>query len=69
MLETQVDNFDSVEGANAFMESKFFAENPIGTDIDPEDLISKLREGVSEDDLKRRLENGPRGLPSFDEMQ
>ncbi|KAK3700218.1 hypothetical protein LTR37_016097 [Vermiconidia calcicola] len=39
MLETQVDNFDTIEDANAFMNSSHFAENPIGTDIDVEDLI------------------------------
>src|SRR5271156_2184694 len=33
MLETQADNFDTVEAANAMMASPAFAENPIGTDF------------------------------------
>ncbi|OQU95830.1 hypothetical protein CLAIMM_01997 [Cladophialophora immunda] len=63
MLETQVDNFDSPEEATEFMKSKYFAENPIGTDFDPEEYISRLRAGESERDLKRRVEIGPRGIP------
>jgi hypothetical protein len=34
-LETQVDTFDTPEEATVFMKSKEFADNPIGTDIDP----------------------------------
>jgi catechol-2,3-dioxygenase len=34
-LETQVDTFDTPDEATAFMKSEKFAENPIGTDIDP----------------------------------
>jgi len=66
LLETQVDNFDTVEGATAFMQSKSFAENPIGTDVDPEDLIAKVKNGDAEADLKRRVEIGPRGPPNLD---
>lgn len=68
MLETQVDNFDTIEGANLFMASKLFAENPIGTDVDPEDLIIRLKNGESDADLKRRVEIGPRELPTFESM-
>lgn len=63
MLETQVDNFDSVEAANVFMSSPAFAENPIGTDFDAEELIQKIKRGESESNLKRRIEIGPRSLP------
>jgi hypothetical protein len=66
MLETQVDNFDDPEGANAFMMSKDFAENPIGTDFDPEDYIVRLKNGVPDSELKRRVEIGPRGPPDLD---
>lgn len=62
MLETQVDNFDTVAEADNFMKGKYFAENPLGTDIDPEDLITRLKNGEDEKDLKRRVEIGPRGL-------
>jgi catechol-2,3-dioxygenase len=65
MIETQVDNFESPDEATDFMNSVYFAENPIGTDIDPEDIISKLRSGVSESELKKRIEIGPRGLPTL----
>ncbi|GAB7346859.1 hypothetical protein MBLNU459_g1943t1 [Dothideomycetes sp. NU459] len=64
MIETQVDNFDDAEEANAFMFSKHFAENPIGTDFDPEDLIERLRRGEDEQKLKQRVEIGPRELPA-----
>jgi len=62
-IETQVDNFDSVEETNAFMASREFAENPIGTDFDPEELIRRLRAGEDERSIKKRVEIGPRGIP------
>jgi hypothetical protein len=64
MIETQVDNFDTVEAANDFMSSKEFAENPIGTDFDPEDLIQKLRRGEDQASIKKRVEIGPRAIPA-----
>lgn len=63
MIETQVDNFDSLEEANEFMSGGLFAENPIGTDFDPEELIQKMDRGVDESELKKRIEIGPRGMP------
>lgn len=63
MIETQVDNFDTVEAANEFVSSPAFAENPIGTDFDAEGLIEKIKEGESESSLKKRIEIGPRALP------
>jgi hypothetical protein len=65
MIETQVDNFDDLEEANAFMASKHFAENPIGTDFDPERLIVELRNGADEKKLKIRPEIGPRAMPDL----
>lgn len=59
-IETQVDNFDSVEAANEFMSSDVFAENPIGTDFEAEDLVKRLASGVDEKDIKKRVEIGPR---------
>jgi len=44
-LETQVDRFETAEEANAYMASKDYAENPIGVDFDPEDLIKRLQSG------------------------
>ncbi|KEF51076.1 uncharacterized protein A1O9_12858 [Exophiala aquamarina CBS 119918] len=66
MIETQVDNFETAEEATSFMNSKYFAENPIGTDFDPEDLINRLNAGANEKDLKVRVEIGPRSMPDFD---
>jgi catechol-2,3-dioxygenase len=62
-LETQVDNFDTVEEANAFMTGKYFAENAIGTDFEPEELLRRVESGESEQSIKRRIEIGPRDLP------
>jgi catechol-2,3-dioxygenase len=64
MLETQVDNFEDPDKATAFMRSKFYAENPIGTDFDPEDFISRLQKGETEAELQKRVEIGPRGMPA-----
>ena len=61
MLETQVDNFDTVEEATQFMAGKEFMENPIGTDMDPEDYIARLKKGEPEANLRPRVEIGPRG--------
>lgn len=59
-IETQVDNFDTVDEANDFMMSGLFRENPIGTDIDPDDLLLRLEAGANENALKMRVEIGPR---------
>lgn len=68
MIETQVDNFDTVDEANAFMSSPAFAENPIGTDVDIEGLIERLKNGESEASLKKRVEIGAREVPDLDAM-
>ncbi|KXH69575.1 glyoxalase/Bleomycin resistance protein/Dioxygenase [Colletotrichum salicis] len=68
MLETQVDNFDTVEEATAFMMGGAFIENPIGLDFDAEEMIGALRSGEDEKVLKKRREIGPRGLPDFSSM-
>lgn len=65
MLETQTDNFDTPEEATEFMKSKAFCENPIGAEFDPEVYITQLKKGTSEKELQKRVEVGPRGLPSF----
>ncbi|KAL6241586.1 hypothetical protein RBB50_011609 [Rhinocladiella similis] len=64
-LETQVDNFTTVEAANEFMASAAFAENPIGVDFDPEELVKKLQAGMAEHELKLRPNIGPRGLDTI----
>lgn len=61
-IETQVDNFETVAAANEFMNSPEFAENPIGVDFDPEDLIRRLENGEDEGSIRKRRRIGPRGL-------
>ncbi|EXJ63293.1 uncharacterized protein A1O5_11614 [Cladophialophora psammophila CBS 110553] len=63
MIETQTDNFESPDDATNFMRSKYYDENPIGTDFDPEEMIDRLKSGASEKELKKRVEIGPRGIP------
>lgn len=60
IIETQVDNFDTPEAANKFMESKAFRENPVGADFDPEMLMTRLQSGEDLASIKRRPEIGPR---------
>ncbi|KAJ5772294.1 hypothetical protein N7520_002823 [Penicillium odoratum] len=59
-IETQVDNFDTVEEATEFMTSNSFRENPIGTDFEPGELLCQLRAGADEKSLKKRVEIGVR---------
>lgn len=61
-IELQVDNFDTVEEAGAFFFTDAFALNPLGVDIDPDDLRRRLQAGEDERTLKARPEGGPRGL-------
>jgi len=61
-IELQVDNYDTVEEATEFFYSEPFAENPIGVEFDPEELLRRLRAGESEDVLRRRPDVGARGL-------
>ncbi|KAI0106883.1 Glyoxalase/Bleomycin resistance protein/Dihydroxybiphenyl dioxygenase [Daldinia grandis] len=62
ILETQVDNFDTVEESTNFMIGPEFVENPIGVDFDPEDLIRRLKSGEPESEIKRRPNIGSRGF-------
>lgn len=64
LIETQVDNFDTSEAANAFMSGPLFAENPVGTDFDPEVLYKTMQTGIPESELKKRVEIGPRTMPA-----
>ncbi|EXJ75070.1 uncharacterized protein A1O5_01766 [Cladophialophora psammophila CBS 110553] len=59
-LETQIDNFDDPNDATKFMNSPQWVENPVGADIDPENLLQRLESGESETSLKIRQSVGPR---------
>lgn len=64
-IETQVDNFDTVQDSVEFMTSEAFATNPIGVDFDPEALTEKVRAGEDEKMLKARKDIGPRALDTI----
>ncbi|KAH8678291.1 putative ring-cleavage extradiol dioxygenase [Xylariales sp. PMI_506] len=61
-VETQIDCYDTPEEANAFVDSPEFAENPVGVDVDPDELLRRLEAGESESDLMVRPNIGPRDL-------
>jgi catechol-2,3-dioxygenase len=67
-LETQVDNFDTVEDEVAYMTGPGFAENPIGVDFDPEELVRRLESGEDEAAIKKRPDVGPRGVESINNL-
>jgi len=52
-IELQVDCFDN-EGAIAFMKSDAFAQNPIGIDVDPEEMLRRRDAGASHEELIAR---------------
>lgn len=64
-VEMQVDNFDTAEEGIAYCRLPEFAENPIGVDIDPAEMLGRLRSGESEVALKKRPNIGPRGMEDF----
>ncbi|KAJ6119385.1 hypothetical protein N7523_003665 [Penicillium sp. IBT 18751x] len=76
-IELQVENFDRLEDANAFMGGENYVSNPIGTDFDVEEwaayILGKAKPDRSESltkaeekALKKRKEIGERKeLPSF----
>ncbi len=53
MIELQVDAFPTMEETNEFLADGRFAINPIGIDIDPEDLLARHKAGASDEDLLR----------------
>ena len=53
-VELQIDNFATMDEANAYMTGPDFAENPIGVLFDPEQLIRDYEAGVAHADLIRR---------------
>jgi catechol 2,3-dioxygenase-like lactoylglutathione lyase family enzyme len=64
-VELQVDNFDTAEEGVAYCARREFMENPVGVDIDPVDLLRRVRAGESERQLKVRPNIGPRDLMDF----
>jgi catechol-2,3-dioxygenase len=55
-MEFQVECFDSVEKANAFMRGPLYEANPLGVEFDPEDWLAQVSAGASISDfLERRI--------------
>ncbi|WNG40113.1 biphenyl 2,3-dioxygenase [Archangium violaceum] len=52
-IELLVDNFARLEDAARFMKSEVFDVNPIGVDIDPRELLGRLRAGERPSELAR----------------
>lgn len=60
-LEFQTDNFPTVATAAAYFESGEFVANPIGTEIDPDFLLKRLRNGDDPADLLKPGAGTPPG--------
>ena len=62
-MEFQTECFDSNEEANAFISGPGFAQNPIGVEFDPEDILARKVEGRLGDFLRREVHQpvSPRG--------
>lgn len=50
-IELKVDNFDTFEEQYNWMQSPQFAENPIGTPFDPDELATQFKAGVPAEEL------------------
>lgn len=52
-LEFQTENFATAQQTADYFNSRDFAENPIGVNVDPDYLLERLRAGAEEPDLLR----------------
>jgi catechol 2,3-dioxygenase-like lactoylglutathione lyase family enzyme len=68
-LEFQVENFDTVEESGKFFYSEAFAQNPIGVEFDPADLLKRLRAGENEAALKVRPDVGAMTLADVTKLR
>jgi catechol-2,3-dioxygenase len=57
-VELQVDLFGDWASSTEFMHGERFAADPIGTYVDPEQLIAAWRDGVGAEELHRRAYDG-----------
>jgi catechol-2,3-dioxygenase len=53
-VELQVENFDSMEDASAFIATETFQANPLGVPFDPEKLASRYENGDALEDLLKQ---------------
>jgi len=63
-IEFQVDNFATSDEAKAYCALPEFAENSVGVEFDPIELLRRLDAGESEAVLKKRPNIGPRTIES-----
>lgn len=61
-LELQIENYETVEESTKFFFTEAFAQNPIGVEFDPDELLARFEAGESEEELKARPDVGARGL-------
>jgi len=57
-VELQVDHFGDWARSTEFMHTERFAQDPIGTYVDPEQLIAAWRSGAPPDELHLRAYDG-----------
>jgi hypothetical protein len=53
-IELQIDNFDTLEEAQEFLESDAFTENPVGILFDPDELAARFDAGEPVAELVKR---------------
>lgn len=58
-MEFQVDVYKTNEEANEFMMGPGFAQNPIGVEFDPDDMVKRLRAGEPESNFLIRRVHQP----------
>jgi catechol-2,3-dioxygenase len=63
-MEFQVDAFATPDEATRWMEGPKFAENPIGVEYDPEELLARRRAGASEEELLARPDEPMSAIPT-----
>lgn len=54
-MEFQVECFDSNEKANVFMAGPGFAQNPVGVEFDPDEILVRKKESRLSDFLRREV--------------
>jgi catechol-2,3-dioxygenase len=57
-VELQVDHFGDWARSTEFMQGERFAQDPIGTYVDPDQLIAAWRAGAAPEELHRRAYDG-----------
>lgn len=60
-IELQVDVFATAEEVNSFLASEF-PKNPIGVEVDADELAQRFHSGVPAQELLKRADIGPRGF-------